>query len=177
MVRISPILGTFPKESVRQFLFAKQKASIPGWLVFADLGLHSGKYRCFVIDLTEGRMLEKGLVTHGSGRNGLATGERLYSNQPNSYLSSLGRYRIAGSYFGQFGLAYKLLGLDSSNSNAYKRFIVLHGHECVSDIEMEDLICQSWGCPTVSPSFLKTLQRVIENRPLPVLLWVYDSSE
>ncbi len=146
-----------------------------GAAILIDLGLHSGSYRCFVVRLSDGSIRLKGLVTHGSGKTGLLAGERKYSNEEGSLLSSIGKYKTGKSYQGQFGLAYKLYGLEATNSNAYSRFIVLHGHECVPDAETDGLLCQSWGCPTVSPAFLKQLQKVIDAADKPVLLWIYDS--
>lgn len=144
--------------------------------ILVDLGLHSGSYRCFVVRLTDGSIRLKGLVTHGSGKTGLLAGERLYSNKEGSLLSALGKYKTGLAYTGQFGLAFKLHGLDSSNSNAYKRAIVLHGHECVPDAETDSPICQSWGCPTVSPAFLVQLKKVIDSGKKPMLVWVYDGA-
>jgi hypothetical protein len=143
--------------------------------ILIDLGLHSGSNRCFVVRLADGNIRLKGLVTHGSGKTGLLAGQRKYSNEEGSLLSALGKYKTGASYKGQFGLAYKLFGLEATNSKAYSRYIVLHGHECVPDAEMEDLLCQSWGCPTVSPEFLKQLQKVIDGADKPMLLWVYDN--
>jgi hypothetical protein len=156
--------------------FARKSGLDTRVAIFVDLGLHSGNYRCFVVRLPDGAIRAKGLVTHGSGKTGLSAGERAYSNVEGSYLSSLGKYKTGVSYNGQFGLAYKLHGYDESNSNAYKRYIVLHGHECVPDNESDDLICQSWGCPTVSRSFLKRLQSLIDNSDKPLLVWIFDST-
>jgi hypothetical protein len=157
-------------------LFCKENRLHSQTAIFVDLGLHSGKYRCFVVRLSDGAIRQKGLVTHGSGKTGLLQGERKYSNEEGSLLSALGKYKIGQSYQGQFGLAYKLYGLEATNSNAFSRYIVLHGHECVTDQESDDLLCQSWGCPTVSPAFLQSLEKVIENTPGSLLLWIYDSS-
>lgn len=83
--------------------------------------------------------------------------------------------KIGSSYKGKFGLAYKLHGLDATNSNAYKRFVVLHSHECVPENETAPLpICQSDGCPTVSPDFLKTLSIIIDSSKRAVLLSIYE---
>jgi hypothetical protein len=88
--------------------------------------------------------------------------------------TSLGRYRIGQSYHGQFGLAFKLHGLDKTNDNAYKRFVVLHSHECVPETPIEDEICQSDGCPTVAPGFLQQLKPIITASNKPVLLWIFE---
>ena len=49
-----------------------------------------------------------------------------FSNTPNSELSSLGVYKVGIEYKGKFGRSLKLHGLSKTNSNAYKRAIVLH---------------------------------------------------
>jgi len=43
-----------------------------------------------------------------------------------------------------------------------------------SDEEWEDDICQSEGCPTVSPNVLEQLMPYLDNLRKPVLLWIYD---
>jgi len=88
--------------------------------------------------------------------------------------TSLGKYRIGNSYYGKFGLAFKLYGLDKTNSNAFNRFIVLHAHDCMPDTEVADEVCQSNGCPMVSPHFLKKLEPIIKSAKRPVLLWIFE---
>lgn len=171
-----PNAADFANRVAEAKVFCKENKLQSQAAIFVDLGLHSGKYRCFVVRLSDGAIRQKGLVTHGSGKTGLLQGERKYSNEEGSLLSALGKYKIGQSYQGQFGLAYKLHGLEATNSNAFSRYIVLHGHECVTDDETDDLLCQSWGCPTVSPDFLQSLKKLIENTPGSLLLWIYDSS-
>jgi hypothetical protein len=88
--------------------------------------------------------------------------------------TSLGKYKIGNSYTGKWGYSYKLHGLDSSNNNAFERTVVLHSHSCVPESEVDDDICQSNGCPTVSPNMLGELKTIINNSKKPVLLWIYD---
>ncbi len=119
----------------------------------------SGSNRFFVYDIQKDSVLQSGLVAHGYG-NSNAT-NITFSNVPGSNSSSLGKYKIGNSYNGKFGLAYKLHGLDKTNSNAFDRFVVLHAHECVPDSEIApEAICMSQGCPTVSPSFLQSLEHI-----------------
>jgi hypothetical protein len=137
-----------------------------------DLRIPSGSNRFFVYNLQKDSIEKAGLVAHGSGKYYSAT--PVFSNKPNSNCSSLGRYRIGKSYYGKFGLAYKLYGLDNTNSKAFDRFVVLHAHECVPAEEVAPAtICKSWGCPTVSPAFLSHLQAYIDASSKPVLLWIY----
>jgi hypothetical protein len=138
-----------------------------------DMKLPSGRNRFFIYDMKKDSVLAAGLVAHGSGKNYSEAIE--FSNEPNSYCTSPGRYKIGNAYNGRFGLAYKLHGLDATNSNAYARAVVLHGHSCVPDYETAPYeICQSWGCPTVSPSFLTKLKNYLDNTDKPMLLWVVN---
>jgi len=132
-----------------------------------DIRLPSGKYRFFVYNLNTDSIEISGLVSHGSGSIGKSD-ELIFSNIPNSNCTSLGKYKIGNAYEGKFGLAYKLYGLDKTNSNAYDRFVVLHALECVPNT-----ICESLGCPTVSPEFLKQVKQYIDNSEKPILLWIY----
>lgn len=140
-----------------------------------NLSLPSGSNRFFIYDLQKDSIRKQGLVTHGSGRSSSGDSKPIFSNTPNSLCSSLGKYKIGNSYFGQFGLAFKLYGLEKTNSKAFERAIVLHSHECVPDSETEPFtICESWGCPTVSPNFLSSLKTIINSSNKPVLLWIYE---
>jgi hypothetical protein len=143
---------------------------------FVDMSLPSGKKRFFVYDLEKGSILFSGLVAHGSG--GKSTFEQpAYSNTVGSNCTSIGRYKIGQSYNGQFGLAYKLHGLDKTNSNAFNRFVVLHAHDCVPGDDISpDNICMSWGCPTVSPGFLQQLAAQINRSAKPVILEIYNGA-
>lgn len=139
----------------------------------ADMSLPSGQNRFFVYNLRKDTLQNSGLVTHGRCNEYRLQG-RKYGNTIGCGCTSLGKYKVGYSYNGRFGLAYKLYGLDKTNSNAFKRYVVLHGHECVPETEGKEEICQSDGCPTVSPGFLQWLKSVINASKKPVLLWVYE---
>ena len=142
--------------------------------MFADMRLNSGQKRFYVVDLQNNKLVTKALVTHGHCKED-KEGVR-FSNVAESNCSSEGKYSIGKSYYGIFGLAYKLHGLDETNSNAYARHIVLHAHECVYDQTWPTEICESEGCPTVSPKVLQNLKKLIESEAKPILMWVYKSS-
>ena len=138
-----------------------------------DMKIPPGKNRFFVYDLKKDSVVDKGLVTHGGGSQ-TATDTLRFSNVPNSNATSIGKYKIGNEYNGKFGTAFKLNGLDKTNSEAYNRFVVLHAHACVPVKEVYPaLICTSLGCPTVSPPFLERLKAYINQSDKPVLLWIY----
>lgn len=153
-------------------MFKKRLNSKNVFLV--DMSLPSGQNRFFVYDLQDDSIIRCGLVAHGSANKQFSF-TPTFSNKKESGCTALGRYRIGKSYTGRFGLAYKLYGLDSTNSNAFNRNIVLHSYNCVPDGETYPYpICNSRGCPMVSPLFLKSLQAVIEKSDEPVLLWIFN---
>ena len=55
-------------------------------------------------------------------------------------------------------IKYVLHGLDSTNSNALKRYIVFHWWEAVSDDEVyPDGTPEGWGCQTISNNSFKIM--------------------
>jgi hypothetical protein len=153
-------------------MFAKDNGYNTQYCFMVDMKIESGKKRFFVYNLLKDSVELSGLVTHGSGKTN--TGKIQFSNTANSLCTSVGKYKIGNSYTGKFGLAFKLYGLDETNSNALNRFVVLHAHSCVPNAETAPFpICESWGCPTVAPAFLGELKKYIEQSDNPVLLKIY----
>jgi hypothetical protein len=137
------------------------------------MSIESGHNRFFVYDIKNDSILLSGLVAHGSCDDGFLS-EASFSNTVNSGCSSLGKFKIGNPYKGNFGIAYKLYGLDSTNNNAFKRFVVLHSYECVPEEETYPIpICNSRGCPMISPGFMEQLKPIINAAEKPVLLWIY----
>lgn len=138
-----------------------------------DMKIPPGKYRFFVYDYSIDSVVDKGLVTHGRGSQTSSDTLR-FSNVPNSNATSIGKYNIGNEYTGKFGTAFKLYGLNKTNSAAFNRFVVLHAHSCVPNEEVfPAAICTSLGCPTVAPAFLSKLKTYINNSEKPILLWIY----
>ncbi len=147
-----------------------------GFLI--DMRIPSYRNRFFVYDMKKDSVIDAGLVAHGTGsqpRN--RNDDLLFSNVAESRCSSLGKYKISNSYTGIYGFSYRLIGLDSTNNNALKRAIVLHGHSCVPDLEDTQYgwpICFSYGCPMVSTNYLKRLKGYITKQGKePILMWIF----
>jgi hypothetical protein len=158
--------------SIKKYVVANNYNSQICFLV--DMDLPSGKNRFFVYDLQNDSVVLSGLVAHGSCDKGFQI-DANFSNKENSGCSCFGKFKIGNSYNGRFGLAYKLYGLDSSNSKAYERAIVLHSYDCIPDQEVYPLpVCNSRGCPMVSSAFLKKLKLYIKSSDKPVLLNIYN---
>lgn len=161
-------------DALRPYLAANNYNTDYCFLV--DMSLPSGKKRFFIYNLKTDEVTESAMVTHGIGSKVNGSDEELrFSNEANSLQTSLGRYRIGSSYNGNFGLSYKLYGLDKTNSNACDRAIVIHGHYSIPTTETYPVpIGESFGCPSVAPSFLTTLTGYIKGSQKPVMMWIYN---
>ncbi len=140
---------------------------------FIDMKIHSGKNRFFVYNLKKKTILDQGLVAHGSGSETSVSGKLKFSNTNNSLATSLGKYYIGKSYVGKFGKAYKLYGLDKTNSNAFDRAVVLHKYFDVPYEEQADYICNSYGCPMVNEKYFKRIEKIIDHSKTNILLVIY----
>ena len=138
-----------------------------------DMRIKSGKNRFFVYDLVNNKILDQGLVAHGSGSETGIGGQLKFSNEPNSNCTALGRYSIEKCYKGIFGKAYRLSGLDETNSNALKRAIVLHHYSAVPEKEQEYYISRSHGCPMVNEQFFKRIEKLIDSSKSKIVLNIY----
>ena len=153
--------------------YIKQNGYSTEYCFLVDMGIHSGKNRFFVYDMKKNTVSVSGLVAHGTC-NTQFLAQAKFSNTPSCGCSSLGKYKIGASYRGQYGKSYRLYGLEASNSNAYKRAVVLHGFNCVPDQEIYPrVLCNSLGCPMVSQRFFSKLSGIIDRSEKPILLWVY----
>jgi hypothetical protein len=158
-------------QTLKAFASAHRYNSRIAFLV--DMSLPSGKNRFFVVDLEKDSLLMVGLVAHGSANKAFSL-DPVFSNINGSSCTALGRYRIGLPYKGQFGLAYKLYGLDPTNDQAFGRNIVLHAYSYVPERETDPYpICNSRGCPMVAPGFLGRLQPLIDQSQQPILLWIF----
>jgi hypothetical protein len=155
-------------------LFTADNGYNTSFCFLLDMRLPSGQNRFFVYDLKNNQILYAGLVAHGSCNTSFLT-KAQFSNQPGCGCSAKGKYKVGYKYAGRFGTAYKLYGLDSTNSNAYNRYIVLHSYYLVPDKETAPMpICNSLGCAMVSPNFIKQLAVKIDASKKPVLLWMFE---
>ena len=122
----------------------------------ADFSLPSRTPRFHVVNLADGSV-QSHLVAHGRGSDPSHTGwlER-FSNEPRSNATSAGAYRTGSFYVGAHGHSMRLDGLDSTNSNALSRAIVVHGAWYVSEemIGFSGMLGRSQGCFAVADSSL-----------------------
>ncbi len=134
-------------------------------LSIIDFTKSSSNKRLWIIDLKTKKVLFNTLVAHG--RN---TGEDKaikFSNQPNSYMSSLGFYLTDATYFGKHGLSLRLSGMDGKyNSNAMERAIVMHGADYATAdfVKRYGRLGRSLGCPAVPQEVSKEIIMAIKDK-------------
>lgn len=140
-----------------------------------DLSIHSGRRRFVVWNIAEGRAEYAFVASHGSGsrRSHVPSAYARLSNADGSHLSSVGRALVAERYVGRYGVAYRLDGLDETNSEMRKRCIVLHGWRYTTSFPVWPLpTIGSWGCPVLSRKAMRILDEILQ-REENVLLWIY----
>ena len=149
--------------------------------ILIDMSLHSGIKRFFVWDFKNNKISKEYLVGHGCGSNSWSKDNSKanpgFSNEDGSHLSSLGKYKLEGRGYSDWGINIKYLmhGLEETNSNALKRFIVFHSWNMMSDTEIFPKGSpEGWGCPTVSNNAMKEIDPMIQKSGKPVLMWIYN---
>jgi len=119
-------------------------------LTIVDFSQPSTSKRMYIIDVAKGKLLQHSLVAHG--RN---TGELMaknFSNEAESFKSSLGFYVTSETYQGKHGLSLRLDGLERSiNDNARARAVVVHGADYATEgfYKATGYLGRSFGCPAV----------------------------
>ena len=140
---------------------------------FIDMRVMSGKNRFIVYNLKNDSIVDQGLVAHGIGSETDNKPELKFSNNNSSFCTALGKYYVGNNYVGQYGKAYKLHGLDPTNSNAFARSIVLHKYAQVPYEEQNSPICHSMGCPMVNEIYFNKIEKWIDNSERNIILDIY----
>ncbi len=148
--------------------------------VLIDFGRHSGKNRFFVWNFKENRVEIESLVAHGYGNTGYESSnqEIVFSNVPNSYTSSLGKYRLGARSWSNWGINihYKMHGLESTNDKAYERYVVLHSFKHIPNEEVYPAYLPmgfSQGCPVIDDETMREVDTLLQTKQKPVLMWIY----
>jgi hypothetical protein len=170
---------TIRAEEALKFCVSKNLST--DFCILIDMSLHSGIKRFFVWDFKTKSIVKKYLVGHGCGANPWSADSSKdnpeFSNEDGSHLSSLGKYKLEGRGYSEWGINVKYLmhGLEETNINALKRFIVFHSWDQMSDDEVFPKGSpEGWGCPTVSNNAMKEIDPMIQKTGRPVLMWIYQ---
>lgn len=148
--------------------------------ILIDMSIHSGKKRFYIYDFKQKKVTHKYLVSHGCGDSAWMDDKSKispqFSNIEDSHMTSLGKYKIGERDWSNWGvnIKYNLHGLEDSNSNALKRFIVFHSWSMVPSEEIFPAgTPEGWGCPAISNESFKEVDKLIKNTTKPILMWIY----
>lgn len=158
-----------------EYLAEKNILHNTGIITIADLSKPSNQKRLYVIDIITGEVLFKTFVAHG--KNSGQEYATHFSNNESSFETSLGFYVTTDTYIGKHGYSLHLNGCEKGfNNNAYKRAIVMHGADYVSEsfIRQNGFLGRSHGCPAVPGELSKEIIDVIKNGSC---LFVYAPSK
>ena len=147
----------------------------PGVLVIIDYTKPSNEERFYVLDLNKKKLVYSTRVAH-SKNSGLEIPLE-FSDDPNSYQSSLGFFLTLGEYNGAYGYSLRLKGLEENiNANAESRAIVIHGGNIVDDeyIKKFGFAGRSLGCPVLPSALTKEIVNYIKHGRV---LFIYGNDE
>ena len=146
------------------FLRSSGKLSNDTIISIIDFSLSSCKKRLFVIDIRNYKVLYNTYVAHG--RNSGTEYAKEFSNDPESFKSSLGFYITQNTYNGEHGFSLHLEGEEKGiNDNASNRAIVMHSAPYVNEnyIRSKGYIGRSLGCPALPQKVYKPIINKIKN--------------
>ena len=147
----------------------------PGVLIIIDYSKPSNEERFYVLDLNKKKLVYSTRVAH-SKNSGLEIPLQ-FSDDPNSYQSSLGFFVTLGEYNGAYGYSLRLKGLEENiNANAEDRAIVIHGGDIVEDeyIKKFGFAGRSLGCPVLPHSLTREIIDFIKHGRI---LFIYGNDE
>ena len=174
-----PLDGADPMavRAAEAFDYAKRHKMNGNYVLLVDYSIPSGTPRMFVWSHEKNRVVARTYVMHGIG--GGSTAEvPVFSNKVGSECSSLGKFKVTKAHGGKVKRSFRLQGLERSNSNAFRRGIMIHRSTWVDKWCKKDYIplhkpsCQ--GCITVSSRGMNYLEKLIKSESKPLLLWSYN---
>ena len=167
---------TLAKRADEALDYASKHEMNENYALLLDYSIPSGTPRLFVWSYERNKVVARTYVMHGVG-GGSTAEEPVFSDKVGSKCSSLGKFKVTKAHWSKLKRSYRLQGLERSNSNAYRRGIMIHSSRWVDIwrkkkyIPLHEPSCQ--GCVTVSSRGMSYLERLIESEPKPILLWSY----
>ena len=148
------------------------------YCILVDFSKPQGINRFAIYSFEDNKVVAKSLCAQGRGReNNIFC--RKFSNEIGSNYSSLGHYRVgrlrpmSHPILWFFNDGYEVHGLDSTNSNAYERAILIHnGNTCFETYPLP-CIPASQGCFTVSTAMMRKIAEIKKLTDKPLLLYAY----
>lgn len=156
--------------------YCKNNGYSTEYCFLTDFSKPSGIKRFYIYSFKEKKIIHKSLCANGRGKNWNIFNST-FSNEIGSYYSSLGKYKVGKlrpmSNPG-YGKGYNLYGLDSTNSNALARGILIHNGNVEWETFPLPCIPASQGCFAVSNSMMKHIGDIKKQSSKPILLYAYN---
>lgn len=144
------------------------------FFIVVDFSKHSSEKRLFVVKKSDGTILRSHHVAHGKGSDWNNTGYVQELSNENMSKKSSGGMMVTGNVY-HWGKKFpnrwnpkpklKLYGLEDTNSNVFRRAIVVHASDYVTDgyIARNGKAGRSWGCLAVDPAITESLIDLIQD--------------
>ena len=147
------------------------------YCILVDFSRPTGIDRFFIYDFSKKKIVERSLCAQGLGKNWNIFAPSKFSNVPGSNYSSLGKYKVGGlrkMSKAFFGKGYTVYGLDSSNSNALARGILIHRGNPGFQTYPLPCVPASRGCFAVSDGMMRSIEVYKKSTRKPLLLYAYN---
>ena len=155
--------------------YSKQHNFSTDYCFLVDFDIHSGKERFFVWDFNQDKVIYSTICAHGHGGNSTLT-QADFSNERGSNCSSLGHYKVGGLRTMNNHKNVPCLevhGLDSTNSNAHGRGILIHPSVAQFATWPVPMFHRTEGCFGLSWRGFQTIKQFMSQTSQPILLWAY----
>lgn len=157
------------------YTYCKNNGYNTEYCCLVDFSIPQGLNRFFVYSFKENKIIKESLCAQGKGKNNNIF-NKTFSNKIGSNYSSLGKYKIgklrpmSSSYFKE---GFTVYGLDTTNSNAYSRAILIHGGNAPFETFPLPCLPVSKGCFAVSNPMMEYLKELTKRVSKPLLLYAY----
>ena len=169
--------------------YCKENGYSTDYCLLVDYGRHSGRVRFFLWDFEKEKPVLKSLCAHGYGKGSTARSP-VFSNEPGSFCSSLGHYKVGKEKTMSKPKGRKALllyGQDKTNSNALQRGILIHPvslpnfpiYPLMIPVKVHKILGhkirpKSEGCITIPFRKYSGVVEIVKSSSKPLMLWVYE---
>lgn len=176
-----------PSDIAEIYNYCEENGYSTEYCFLTDFSKPSGIKRFYVYSFKDNKIIDKSLCAHGLGKcdnvfetickNFKTTFKPTFSNVKNSCYSCLGKFKVgtltpmSKPYFKE---GYQLHGLDSTNSNAKDRSILIHRGNLGFETFPLPCLPVSKGCFAVSNSMMEHIKDIKKQSDKPILLYAYN---
>lgn len=176
-----------PSDIAEIYSYCEENDYSTEYCFLTDFSKPSGIKRFYVYSFKDNKIIDKSLCAHGLGKcdnvfetickKFKTTFQTTFSNVKHSCYSCLGKFKVgmltpmSKPYFKE---GYFLYGLDSTNSNAKDRSILIHRGNLGFETFPLPCLPVSKGCFAVSNSMMEHIKDIKEQSDKPILLYAYN---